>query len=170
MNRFLHRVVDKYHSLNWENSLRVLSESHLLIYEARAFAQNGANKESFHNKFVVFLESFINSSKVISDVYFHLRNNPGDNTWVRISNNTNIKIPTTNKLAQIADMNEFFIVNEDFTALDKINDLKLKGLKKQGVLFQMMDYCDYLIVFSKNTLRTHKLIRFLELLILRNKN
>jgi len=168
MSNILHMVVDKYHSINWENNLRVLSESHLLIQEARSYIFNGQNKESFHNRFVFFMEGFINTSKVISDVYYHLRDK--SNTWHKISNNQSVQIPTTNKLVQMTELNEFFIINEDFNVLDNIADIKLRGLKKQAALFQMMDYCDYLIVFSKNTLRTHKLIRFLETLILQIKD
>ncbi len=167
MSNILHMVVDKYHSLNWENNLRVLSESHHLIQEARSYANNGQNNESFHNKFIFFMEGFINSSKVISDVYYHLRKD--SNTWKKVSDNGTVQIPTTNKLVQLTELNDFFIVNEDFTALENIDDIKLKGLKKQAILFQMMDYCDYLIVFNKNTLRTHKLIRFMESLILQLK-
>ena len=161
-------VVDKYHSLNWENNLRVLSESHHLVQEVRSFISNGENNESFHNKFIFFMEGFINSSKVISDVYYHLKDD-SNNTWHKVSDNGVVQIPTTSKLVQLTELNDFFIVNEDFTALDNIDDIKLKGLKKQAALFQMMDFCDYLIVFSKNTLRTHKLIRFLESLILQLK-
>jgi diguanylate cyclase (GGDEF)-like protein len=166
MNNIFHMIVDKFHSLSGESNLRVLSESQVLIQEARTFAYNGQNSESFHNKFIFFIERFINSTRIISDVYFHLRDN--SNTWHRVSDNGTFEIPVTNKLMQFTELNEFFIINEDFKALDNVAGLK-PGLRKQAALFQMMDYCDYLIVFNKKTIRTNKLIRFLESLVLQLK-
>jgi len=160
-------VVDKYHSLGWESNLRVLSESQVLIQEARSFAYNGQNKESFHNKFIFFMQGFINSTKVISDIYYHLRDK--SNTWHKLSDNSTFEIPVTNKLVQFTELNEFFIINKDFKVLDSVNGFNQKNLKSQAALFQMMDYCDYLIVFNKKTIKTNKLIRFLESLVLQLK-
>ena len=163
MNDFVQKLIQKYQTFGWNKSLDVLYDVQDIIKEARADYKNGDDQKQFQQKFIIFLDSFCRSTKAISDVYFHVRKK--NTIWNKLSNNSQINIPSTDQLNQLADFNDFFVVNESYSDLNLLIENQITGQKFTAVLFQLFGYCNYLVIFNKNDYRSQKALRLIETLV-----
>ena len=108
MNDFVQKLMYKYNYFGNNKNLRVLQESQQLLTDVRQDFKNNGNLIDFHQKFLLFIESFSHTSGSISEIYSHLRSY-GD-VWVRLSDNIKITFEKSSQLSQFADLNDFFVV------------------------------------------------------------
>ncbi len=116
-----------------------------LISIAGRRLSTSSEKNEFHLKVLDFLNRLICGNEG-NDLLFHLRKK-GLN-WDRCDDDQPIQILATGQLQKLADEHDIYQINGD---LELIKDLA--GNAKQpytyGILFQLFDYYDYLLLTSK---------------------
>ncbi len=159
MNEFVHKVLNRYNSLGWDKNLSLLNEAQVLVEEARSSRNNGANK-TFHQKFLIFLESFSRATRSVSVVYYRVRND--NKSWFRLTDNSTITFPNCDKISRANDENDFYNVKEKIPGLDSLIDPRANAYKNPAISFELFGFCDYLVVFNSKEIRSQKGVRTLE--------
>lgn len=166
MNEFVHKVLNRYNSLGRDKSLFLLNEAQVLLSEARSTRSNGSNK-SFHQKVLIFLESFVKATRSVSQVYYHVKNE--GNNWFKLTDNSVIDLPNCEQISKVNDKNDFVVIQENMADLDSLIKNRLSRHKNPVASFELSGYCDYLVVFNRNAIHSQKAIRTLETTIIQIK-
>ncbi len=159
MRDILNKAVTKYNSAGRGSSIFLLNEAQILIDEARS-NKSPASESTFHKKFLLFLESFGRSTRVLSEVYYNVRDS--GNAWVKLSDNVKVFLPELDKVREINNVTDFFDVNDSTLKIDSLVKNRLTGKKHHAITFELFGYCDYLIVFKNRTFSSKKGIHVLE--------
>jgi diguanylate cyclase (GGDEF)-like protein len=164
MTNLVNLLLNKYNSVGWEKNLRALNEAQDLIAEIIKDDKKEEWNKQFHQKFIFFLESFNQISNANSEVYYHFKTD--SDTWYKLTSNETIVILGSKPISDQTNSQPFLLINKESGVL---KDTKFNLKASQGILFQLMDYCDYLIVFNENLNKTAKALKFIESIILQFK-
>lgn len=158
MDKWINNLLNIYHSIGSGSNLRVVQEIQNLLAEIRSSSQKGDDwNKNYHKNFILFLESYNKTVNIVSEVFYHFKSE--SDIWYTLSSNEPIIVLETNQISSLTNVNEFYTPT---SAKLLFSSSKFDIKNSQSVLFQLNNYCDYMLIYKDKSKKSKKALNLIK--------